>query len=173
MAVGAAAALLLCCCCWKSVATATGYPWENLPETNYASEASQLCFLAFFPLLLILILKFELEAKGKNCLPSNCHITRQQETQEEPRGPQTGSGFCCCCPWGQRNWISQAKSALERRTNAPATEKPQNPKSNSSRANANCSNNNTTATTTATRVATNQASGAFPSAIIPCFDCGK
>lgn len=32
---------------------------------------------------------------------------------------------------------------------------------------------NATATTTATTLATNQASGAFPSAIIPCFDCGK
>lgn len=31
----------------------------------------------------------------------------------------------------------------------------------------------TLATTTATALATNQASGAFPSAIIPCFDCGK
>jgi len=27
-------------------------------------------------MLLILILKFELEAKGKNCLPSNWRITR-------------------------------------------------------------------------------------------------
>lgn len=74
--------------------------------------------------LLILILKFELGAKGKNCLPSNWHITRLRivfaariaqmpaATESWP-GPKWNCVQVCVCELGP--------SALERRTNAPAT----------------------------------------------------
>jgi len=75
-------------------------------EPNYLATGPG--FLLLPLLLLILILKFELGAKGKNCLSSNCRITscsrRQlwsflQMSRDEPAGENRESGWRCTLLW--------------------------------------------------------------------------
>lgn len=94
----------------RRTAAPTGYPWEILQEWGRGAQLPgyRSRFLPLLPLLLILILKFELGAKGKNCLSSNCRITsgswRQlwsflQMSREEPAGENRESGWRCTLLW--------------------------------------------------------------------------